>query len=197
MTSHDYKPLVEINLKGVAVYAQAPEIEHGEVTLDSAALDVMTDFHNTPAITIGRSATADEANARMISFGIRSLLVTDAQKRIIGIITASDILGEKPMKVLQSRGGQHHEIEVQDIMTASDKLLFVRYADLKKAKVGHVLQTLKQSGRQHTLVLEETNEHVEVVRGIVSTAQIARQLREPVVYSDLAQTFGEIGKALV
>ena len=197
MTTHDYSALTEINLKGIAVYAQAPKSTHGEVTLASPAVDVMTDFHHTPAITISGRATVDDANTKMITFGIRSLLVTNTSKQIIGIITATDIMSEKPMKVLQSRGGRYQDIEVQDIMTESDKLFFVHYQDLKKAKVGHVLQTLKQSGRQHTLVLEENDEHIEIVRGIISAAQIARQLGVTVEPLSGAQTFVGIEKALL
>ena len=194
--NHDYSALTEVNLKGAAVYAQAPSKEHGQVTLASAATDVMTDFHHTPAITISGDAIIDDANAKMISFGIRSLLVVDAAQKIIGIVTATDILGEKPMKHLQKRGGRYQDITVSDIMTASSRLLFVHYSDLTKAKVGHVLKTLKQSGRQHTLILEENEDGLEIVRGIISAAQIARQLGIAVSTGDIAHTFVEIEKIL-
>lgn len=195
MSIDHYPALTEINLKGVAVYAQAPKRVHSQVTLTSSAIEVMTDFHHNPAITIHSDSSIDDANAKMIAFGIRSLLVTNQSEQIIGIVTATDILGEKPMKVLQQRGGRHHDITVFDVMTASDKLFFVHFNDLKNAKVGHVLQTLKQSGRQHTLVLEEDESGIEIVRGIVSSAQIARQLGM-VDHSESARTFVEVEHAL-
>ena len=58
-----------------------------------------------------------------------------------------------------------------------------------------MLQTLKQSGRQHTLVLEEDESGIEIVRGIVSSAQIARQLGL-VDHSESARTFVEVEHAL-
>ncbi|MGL4767569.1 MAG: CBS domain-containing protein [Formosimonas sp.] len=196
MNPHDYSALTEFNLKGAAVYAQAPSKQHDPVTLASAAIDIMTDFHHVPAITIAADVPIDDANAKMIAFGIRSLLVVDATQKVVGIVTATDILGEKPMKHLQSRGGRYQDITVQDIMTTSPQLLFVHYNDLRKAKVGHVLQTLKQSGRQHTLVLEENEDGFEIVRGIISAAQIARQLGVAVNTGDIAHTFVEIEKVL-
>lgn len=195
MSIDHYPALSEINLKGVAVYAQAPKKTHPEVSLTSNATEVMTDFHHSPAITIHSDLSIDDANAKMIAFGIRSLLVTNQSEQIIGIVTATDILGEKPMRVLQQRGGRHHEVTVFDVMTGSDKLFFVHYNDLKNAKVGHILQTLKQSGRQHTLVLEEDETGVEIVRGIVSSAQIARQLGLA-HHAEGARTFVEVEHAL-
>ena len=195
MSIDHYPALTEINLKGVAVYAQPPKRAHNEVSLTSSATEVMTDFHHHPAITIQSDISIDDANAKMISFGIRSLLVTNSSGQIIGIMTATDILGEKPMKVLQQRGGRHQDITVYDVMTASDRLFFVHYDDLKNAKVGHVLQTLKQSGRQHTLVLEEDDAGNKIVRGIVSAAQIARQLGLS-HHGDVARTFMEVEHAL-
>lgn len=195
MSVDHYPALHEVNLKGVAVYAQPPHLGHSSVELNSPALEVMTDFHHTPAITIGSDHSIDDANAKMMTFGIRSLLVTNNSKQIIGIITATDILGEKPMHVLQQRGGRHQDVTVYDVMTASDKLFFVHIDELKKSKVGHVLQTLKQSGRQHTLVLEEDETGKELVRGIISAAQIARQLGVS-HHAEVARTFSEIEQAL-
>jgi signal-transduction protein with cAMP-binding, CBS, and nucleotidyltransferase domain len=194
MPIEQFSALTEINLKGVAVYAQAPKTGTNNVNLNSAAIEIMTDFHHTPAITIDSDVNIDDANAKMISFGIRSLIVINSKGQVVGIVTASDILGEKPMRVLQQRGGRHQDITVHDVMTASDQLFFVHYNDLLKAKVGQVLKTLRQSGRQHTLVLEEL-EGNEVVRGIVSAAQIARQLGVA-YYNDVARTFAEIENAL-
>jgi len=194
MFIEQFSALTEINLKGVAVYAQAPQKNMIDVNLNSSAIEVMTDFHHTPAITIDSDTNIDDANAKMILFGIRSLLVTNSKAQVVGIVTASDILGEKPMRVLQQRGGRHQDVTVFDVMTASDQLFFVHYNDLAKAKVGHILQTLRQSGRQHTLVLEEQQGN-EIVRGIVSAAQIARQLGVA-HHSDVARTFVEIENAL-
>lgn len=195
MSIDHYPALTEVNLKGVAIYAQTPKKAHSEVNITSSALEVMTDFHHSPAITIASDISIDDANAKMISFGIRSLLVTNAHGHIIGIVTATDILGEKPMKHLQQRGGRHQDITVHDVMTVSANLFFVHINDLKNAKVGHILQTLKQSGRQHTLVLEEDEAGNELVRGIISAAQIARQLGVA-HHADVARTFGEIEDAL-
>src|SRR5262245_35742295 len=75
-------------------------LQSGErLTFDSRALSVMTDFTVVPAATIESGASAEEANQFMIRRGVRSLLVVDHAQRLVGIVTASDILGERPMQI--------------------------------------------------------------------------------------------------
>src|SRR5438034_1004549 len=65
--------------------------------------------------------------------------------------------------------------------------------DFTRARVGHVLETLRRAGRQHALVVERA-----MVRGIFSISQIARQLGVSVpAGGEVALTFSEIEAALV
>ena len=48
--------------------------------------------------------------------------------------------------------------------------------DVKSAKVGHLLATLRDSGRQHAMVVDRDAKGEERVRGLFSLTQIARQL---------------------
>ena len=59
----------------------------------------MTDFESTTAIIILPGDTVDEAHRRMIQRGVRLLLVVDEDRSVLGVITATDILGEKPVQV--------------------------------------------------------------------------------------------------
>ena len=40
----------------------------------------------------------------MIARGVRLLLVADEREEVLGVITATDILGEKPLRVSVERG---------------------------------------------------------------------------------------------
>ena len=88
------------------------------VTLDSPALEVMTDLEKEKAITIGPTASIDTANRLMMASGVRLLLVTEPLDRVVGLITATDILGEKPMQAIaQAPGRTYSDVVVQNIMT--------------------------------------------------------------------------------
>ena len=73
------------------------------VGADSPAIEAMTDFLRVNVVHIEAGASVIEANARMISRGVRLLIVSNGD-HVQGLITARDILGEKPIQIAQARG---------------------------------------------------------------------------------------------
>jgi CBS domain-containing protein len=200
-----FLPLPLISLAdGATVFHPVQRLPE-RVTLESLALDVMTDFHQVPAVTIEPEASVEGANARMIRSGVRLLFVTDPQHRLLGVITATDILGEKVVQAMQERGVSHQEVLVREIMTPRDRLDAIDMHEVRGAKVGHVISTLKQAGRQHAIVVEIHEPSfqdrlamfpragpAQTVRGLFSATQIARQLGLDLQSVELAKTFAEV-----
>jgi CBS domain-containing protein len=166
------------------------------VRLDSPALEVMTDLRRVGAVTIDQGTTVDNANLAMITRKVRALVVVDDARQVLGLVTATDILGERPIKFAQQRGVHHHDVVVRDIMTPADSLEILELGDVQHARVGDIVATLKRAGRQHALAVETVAEPVggEMwLRGIFSLTQIARQLGiSPQPNHDLPRTFAEI-----
>jgi len=160
--------------------------------MDDAALTVMTDFDRVSAVLIRPSDGIDEANQRMIQRSVRLLLVVDSQRTVAGLITANDILGEKPMQIITERGGRHSDIVVRDIMTPQDRLEVLDIHDVEHARVGQIVSTLKESARQHALVVDRDRAGRQRVRGMFSLTQIARQLGIAIQSSEIARNFSEI-----
>ncbi|MGE5319153.1 MAG: CBS domain-containing protein [Hyphomicrobiaceae bacterium] len=165
------------------------------VELDNPALDVMTDFRRLTAFIATPGDTIQQAEERMIRRKVRLLFVMDTQDRVAGLITSTDIHGEKPMQVVQSRGIRRDEVLVADIMTPVERLEAVDYDDIAHARVGHVLETLKARGRQHALVIEHTDGR-QMVRGLLSLSQLCKQLGVNVETTEVANTFTEIEQHL-
>lgn len=192
----DYAPLAKFSLdKGVA-YAQPSQELSAHATLDSPAPDVMTDLSRITAVIVTPAESVDEAHRRMRQRGVRLLLVIDGSRRVVGIVTATDVLGEKPMQASQARGVPHKDVTVADIMTPQAILEVLRLDDVLHAKVGHVVATLGHSGRQHALVVDTGKDGRQSVRGIFSISQIARQLGMPIHTAEIANTFAEIEATL-
>jgi CBS-domain-containing membrane protein len=196
MIRERYKELPETKLDRCASYYQADTQRAQRVDLDSPAIEVMTDLKRVQAITIGPDASIDAVNMAMLRNNVRSLLVADEKRCILGIITSTDTLGEKPMQVVRERGMRHDELLVRDIMTPRDRLEVISLSAVLSADVGHVVATLKLSGRQHALVADDDASGRQMIRGIFSASQIARQLGAPLQTTSIASTFAEIEAAI-
>ncbi len=192
-----FSPLPYSQLQSGTTHHRPPQRLPEQVKADDPALDVMTDLTKVAAIAIGPCATLDQANQRMISSGVRLLFVTDQYNSIQGIVTATDIMGEKPMKYLKEVGGKREDIFVRDIMTPQDKLEVLFMVDVVNARVGDVVETLKRVGRQHALVVDLDEEKRQIVRGIFSTKQISKQLGVAIETTEVAKTFAELEAALM
>jgi CBS domain-containing protein len=177
------------------------------VTPESPALEVMTDLARASPATIRPQAPVEGANQYMISRGVRLLLVVDERETVLGLVTATDILGERFMRVAMERGLKRSDLAVGDIMTPASQVEVLALEDVQGARVGHVLETLRRAGRQHALVVDydliparsliDPVLRRAMVRGIFSISQVARQLGvvlEP--GAAVALTFSEIESAL-
>src|SRR5512146_643096 len=167
-----------------------------KVGMESPALTVMTDLTRVSPATIGPETPIEAAHRFMMMRGVRLLLVVDERESVLGVISATDILGERPMRVATSRALRRDELVVADVMTPAERVEVIALADVDGARVGHVVATLMHAGRQHALVVDSEPEGRPMVRGILSLSQVARQLGEPLQLSEVARTFAEIEAVL-
>jgi len=183
------------------------QTQPGRVTRESPALEVMTDLARASPATIRAQAPIEGANEYMRSRGVRLLLVTDERDAVLGVVTAADIVGEKPTRLTVERGGKRDELTVADIMTPAERVEVLEFDAVAGARVGHVMETLRRAGRLHALVVDyepiaprsalaQPTRHT-MVRGIFSLSQMARQLGVAAPQpGEVARTFAEIEAAL-
>jgi CBS domain-containing protein len=188
----EYAPLNLTRLEHRARVAEP--MTPGRVTMDDPAFAVMTDLREVSAATTRPEETIDTAHAVMIRRGVRLLFVLDDDSTVCGVITATDLLGEKPIRFMQARGVSHSEILVEDIMTPASMLEAMSILEVAQMRVGHVVATLKAVGRKHLMVSEENGRRV---RGLFSASQVARQLGIEVQTFEVASSFAEVEAALV
>lgn len=177
--------------------AQAHPRTSAPVTLDSPALDVMTDLTEVKAATTHPATTLPQAEQLMIYQGVRMLFVVTDMPSIEGLITATDLRGDKQMRVVHERNLRYDELCVADVMTELATLDAIDYELMKAAAVGNAIATLKRLGRNHLLVVEKaTDKTPRRVRGVVSRSQIERQLGTAIDITPIASSFAEIERAL-
>lgn len=190
-----------------AGFRRPTQPQTARVTLESPALDVMTDLTRASPATIRPQAPVQGANHFMLSRGVRLLLVADERETVVGVLTATDVLGERAMRVAMERGIPRGDLTVGDIMTPASRVEALALAEVEGARVGHVLETLRQAGRQHLLVVDyevtpprrliDAPLKRTMVRGIFSISQVARQLGVSLQsVGEVALNFSEIEAAL-
>lgn len=168
----------------------------GSVSLDDPAVKVMTDLTVVSAVTISPSSLLDEAIQQMIKMKVKLLFVTDAKEQIIGLITYSDLQGERPIQFQQTNGVSRNEICVLDIMTSIDKIDVIDWSVVEKSRVGDMVMTMKNIRRQHALVMEGKLDNTGRIRGIFSTTPMSRLLGIEIETPGIAQTLAEFERIL-
>lgn len=168
------------------------EGDRSRVSRYSPATEVMTDLIHAAAFTVSPTVSIVEAEQKMILCGVRLLFVTDSDNELVGLITATDLLGERPLNYLREHGGSRDDIIVQEIMTQRDFIEVISYPEVVRASVGDIIATLHEAGRQHVLVVD-----LESVRGLFSAAEVARRIGEAVDVEMRPRTFAELEAALV
>jgi CBS-domain-containing membrane protein len=188
----NYPSLLLLPLPSGTGYAQPTQPTLDRAHMDSPAIDAMTDLTHATAVIILAGDAVDEAYRRMIQRGVRLLLVVDQDRKVLGVITANDVSGEKPVQIAAQQGIHRDEVLVRNVMTPCASLQVLDMEQVRAAKVGHIVATLKQIGRQHTLVVDRGDRGGIRLRGIFSTTQIVRQLGMNIQPSGVANTFAEI-----
>jgi len=193
-----HKPLAMSKMKHGVIWLPIDAPSPQPIRINSPAAEVMTDLREVFAVTVVANETIARATQIMIARRVRLLLVVNADGRIEGLLSARDTMGEKPVKFLQEwRGAKYEDLIVGDLMVPRHAIDVLDIKSVLNADVGSIVETLKQSGRQHALVIEtDPKRGMDVVRGIFSATQIARQLGVAIPIFEVAQTFADITMAL-
>jgi CBS-domain-containing membrane protein len=177
--------------------AQAEPWHSTAVSLDSAALAVMTDLTKVKAATTMPSTTLRQAEQLMIYQGVRMLFVVSEMPSLEGLLTSTDLHGDRVMRVVQQRNVRYDELCVADVMTGLPMLEAVDYEQMKTAKVRQVVAALRSHGRKHLLVVEAASAQApQRVRGVISLAQVERQLGSALQTVEIADSFAEMSEML-
>jgi CBS-domain-containing membrane protein len=192
----NFAALASHPLKAGTGFARPTQVLPQNVKLDDPAVQVMTDLRSVSVVNVRAKTTLDKANEKMIRYGVRTLLVLDDADKVTGVLTATDVLGEKPVNFLQLMGGTHADILVRDVMTVQRDLEVLKLSDVHSARVGNILATLKKAGRQHAMVVEENADGSQVVRGLFSATQIARQMGVQLKSAEVHQVLADLESAV-
>lgn len=154
-----------------------PELVH----LEDPALAVMRDFHQNRPNTINVHVSMDEAVNEMKVTNCHLLMVVDDNHNLLGIIASEDLLGEKPIQLLNESRMERHAITVGKLMTPINDVAIFHLDSIERARVGNVVATMKSLGSHYALVIDSTRSDQDpAIRGLLNTSQISKQLHTEV-----------------
>jgi hypothetical protein len=180
-----------------ACLAQTQVSPPSPVTLDSAALSVMTDLTEVRAAAISADLSLAQAEQTMIQQGVRMLFVMERAPCVDGIVTLDMLHGDKPIKVVQQRHVRRTDLRVADVMSKLSELDVLDLAAIARATVRDVATVLQSFGMRHLLVAEAAGPRGPArICGVISHTQVERQLNAPLPALPVARTFAEIERAL-
>jgi CBS domain-containing protein len=154
-----------------------PGFEPWYVRETDPALSVMIDFRSRSPVTVSETAHLDEALGHMKHTGVRCAFVVDEKKSaVVGMLTAYDILGEKPQQHMRFTGVNHDDVLVKDIMQKFSDWRVTDFKDIEQSTVGDVLEVFTETGATHLPVMETTESNEQRLRGLLSFAKVKRLL---------------------
>ncbi len=192
----NYKILTHDLLASRTSITKSQNTETASMTFEDKAELIVSDFTYIRPFSVSPTTTITQINSKMIACGVRMLFVTDAKGILHGLVTYTDLFGEKPVRYIQEHGGTREEILAQDIMTPLTQLEALRKSDVLKAKVGDIVETVKAAGRQHMLVSLTHENGDQVITGMVSSTHLENVLGIKIELSPRAHTFADLERAL-
>jgi predicted transcriptional regulator len=194
--NNEYQSLPHNSLSSGTLITHNRSSKTVKIALEDPAFSMMTDFNHIRPFSTTGDANIDEINNKMIACGVRLLFVAEHDEVLLGLVTYNDIFGEKPLKYIQEHSGKREEIMARDIMTPLDQLEALQLADILRARVGDIVESIRSSGRQHILVCEDQPDGSHAITGLFSSTQIENRLGIKIEMSTRANTFADIERAL-
>ncbi len=168
-----------------------PEVSD-QITINSPALSVFTDFKQHYPFDLNHTTTAKEAQFIMSKANARLRFLVDDDGIFIGVVTLDDL---SEQKIIQKMASKKHETDVlvTEFMQSRQQLRAFDYSELSQAKIIDVIETLKTEHQKHCLVIDQHNHEI---RGIISGSDIGRKLDMPITINR-ESTFVDIAQAIL
>ena len=170
-------PVTMLKLKSIQSHSlPIPGFEPWYVRTTDPAMSVMIDYRTRSSVTVSETAPLDKALEHMKHAGVKCAFVVDEKKTVIGMITAYDMLGEKPQQHMHFTSVAHNDVLVKDIMQKISDWRVADIKDIEQSTVEDVWEVFNETGMTHLPVMETTTSNEQCLRGLLSFAKVKRLL---------------------
>lgn len=184
------------------VLALAKSEQH--IKLDDPATSLFTDLRVAPSVVVPATEPLGATLRLMQHAGVRMAFVSDPAGGIVGLVTAADLQGERPMSVAQARLVSYQDLSVAEVMTPPSRWVTLDADHLSRAEVGHIVATFQATGQRYLVVTETVSDSSgmfndttrTVVRGLYSANRVERALGHSIDEEIRSRSFADLAVAL-
>lgn len=186
-----FKPLPLNALK------QAPHLPafQRHASAHDAALSLLTDLHHGPCVVAHHTDGLGQALYLMMRSGVRMVFVAGADGTLVGMATAEDIQGERPVLRAAIHHVPHQELTLADVMVPVSQWHTVDLSEVRHARLGDVIATLHEQGLRYLLVTQ-VKQGETTLRGLFSARRLEMALQTAIEPDLHSRSFAELEQVL-
>lgn len=186
-----FKPLDLVSL------SQAPSLPRVAriARPDDPALSLITDLHHGPCVVASHLDNLPQTLHLMMRAGVRMVFVSGADGKLVGMATAEDIQGERPVLRASRHQMPHHELTLADVMTPVHLWETVDLHSVRHACLGDLAATLKEHGLRYLIVTQRKGQEL-TLRGLFSARRLELAMQTAIEPDLHSRSFAELEQVL-
>jgi hypothetical protein len=189
--NHRFKALP---LSTMAVAPELPKVQR-TAQPDDPALSLLTDLHHSACVVASHRDGLDQTMHLMMRAGVRMVFVSGVDGTLVGMVSADDIQGERPVQRASSHQVPHKELTVADVMVPVTQWDTIELSQVRTAHLGDIVQTMHEHGLRYLLVTQRKGGHT-MMRGLFSARRLEMAMNT-VIEPDLhSRSFAELEQVL-
>ena len=165
-------------------------------TLADRALSVFTDLRYSAIVTADHLDHLGETAELLLKSGVHMGFVSDVHGRIVGMVSAEQLGGERPLQRAMAANVRHDELTLEDLMAPLSDWAVIDAGELAHARVGDIVETLHATGQRYLFVTEKLEDDEVALRGLFSARRIEEALEAAIDSDGHAHSFAELGSLL-
>jgi CBS domain containing-hemolysin-like protein len=166
-----------------------------QATLADRALSVFSDLRYSAIVTADHLDPLSRTAELLLKAGTHMGFVTDVHGQIIGMVSAEQLSGERPLQRAMAANVRHDELTLEDLMTPISDWATIDAGELAHARVGDIVETLHATGQRYLFVTERIDAET-YLRGMFSARRIEEALESPISADGHAHSFAELESLL-
>ncbi|HJV70940.1 hypothetical protein [Ideonella sp.] len=189
--------LAEFQLLPLTPMAGQPQLPPAglKAALTDPAASQMTDLRLGACVKVDHRDGIAPTLHVMQRAGVRMAFVTGVGGELIGLVTADDLQGERPMlRAMSDRIGVE-ELTLDQVMAPLAQWQVLDAWQVEHSRIGHVAATMRRHGLRYLLVVERQAKATEI-RGVFSARRLEQALGIELGTALHSRSFAEIEAAL-